>query len=149
MLRTFGAILLISVTAAHAARIDDGPLPNIDRQIQGCWINAEGTLAQQIAAAGDATTLELCFAEGTVDTALTDAAGERVGGARGVYSFRNEKIVLTSDAGWIFGRSTLICDIGVKPYVRLGLFDCVGSGDGEPVVFFDDLLFLAPPKAAT
>jgi hypothetical protein len=147
MLRALGAILLMSITAAQAARIDDGPLPDIGRLIQGCWINDEGTLADEIAAAA-ATQLELCFADGVVDTALIDSAGTRVA-TPGAYSFRNEKIILTSDAAWVFGRATLICDIGVKPYVRLALFDCVGSGHGEPTEFFDDLLFLAKKEAVT
>ena len=140
------AVLIAAATTAHAARIDDGPLPNIDRLIQGCWINADGTLSAE-----ESAQVELCFADGVVGTTLIDAAGARLAEAPGSYAFRNEKIVLTgpSDIAWAFGRATLICDIGVKPYVRLSLFDCVGSGQGEPVVFFDDLLFLAPPKAAS
>jgi hypothetical protein len=140
------ALIVLSTGAAQAARIDVGPLPDIGRLIQGCWVGAEGTLAAEIAAA-EANQLEVCFADGVIDTALIDAAGGRIAGAPGAYSFRNEKLVLTGDADWVFGRATLICDVGVKPYVRLALFDCVGSGEGEAVMFYDDLLFL--PRAAT
>ena len=137
------ATLMLGVDAAQAARIDDGPLPDIGRLMRGCWVNAEGILTAE---AGE--RVELCFIDGVVDTALIDDAGTRIA-APGAYSFRNEKLVLTSDAGWVFGRSTVICDVGVKPLVRLGLFDCVGSGGDEPVQFFDDMLFLAKQDAAT
>jgi hypothetical protein len=139
------AIIVLGTGAVQAARIDEGALPDIGRVLEGCWVNAEGALAEQIAAAG-AIQAELCFADGALDTALIDAAGARVT-ASGRYSFRNEKIVLTSDADWVFGRTTLICDVGVKPYVRLALFECVGSGKDEPVIFYPDLLFM--PQAAT
>lgn len=128
------AMVLFGTNTVQAARIDEGALPDFDRFIQGCWSNAEGTLTGQV---------EVCFAEGVVDTTTIDPAGGRLAGTPGRYSFRNEKIVLTGDADWVFGRATLICDIGIKPYVRLGLFDCVGSGGGEPVRFYDDMLFLA------
>jgi hypothetical protein len=139
------AAIVLGTSAVQAARIDVGPLPDIGRLLQGCWVSAEGTLAEQIAAAG-AVQAELCFTDGVLDTALIDAAGMR-SPASGIYSFRNEKIVLVSDADWVFGRAMLICDVGVKPYVRLALFDCVGSGAGTPVRFYDDLLFL--PSTAT
>ena len=132
------AAVMLSAGSVQAARIDEGALPDLDRFIQGCWVNAEGTLTGQV---------EICFTEGIVGTALIDDAGVRLAAAPGSYSFRNEKIVLTNNTDWVFGRATLICDVGVKPYVRLGLFGCVGSGEGEPVVFFDDMLFL--PSAAT
>jgi hypothetical protein len=132
------AAVLLSAGAAQAARIDDGALPDIDRLIQGCWLDAEGALAAEAN-----RQVEICFADGVVETATIDAAGTRLAGASGAYSFRNAKIVLTGDAGWVFGRATVICDIGVKPYVRLGLFGCVGSGKGETTAFFDDMLFLA------
>jgi hypothetical protein len=136
------AVVLLSTSAVQAARIDEGALPDIGRYIQGCWVNAEGTLTEQ-----GAGQVEVCFTEGVVDTTLIDEAGGRVTGTPGSYSFRNEKIVLTSETDWVFGRATLVCDVGVKPYVRLGLFDCVGSGEGEPVRFYDDMLFL--PGRAT
>ena len=136
------AVVVLSTSAVQAARIDEGALPDLGRYIQGCWVNAEGTFPER-----GAGQVELCFAEGVVDTAVIDAAGGRLAGNPGSYSFRNEKIVLTGDTGWVFGRATVICDIGVKPYVRLGLFDCVGSGGGEPVEFFDDMLFR--PSATT
>lgn len=142
------AAIALSTNAVQAARIDVGPLPDVGRLLQGCWMTAEGTLALEIAG-GDASQVEICFTEGVVGTALIDAAGVRLEGAPGAYSFRNEKIVLTSDADWVFGRATLICDVGVKPYVRLALFDCVGSGGNEPVAFYDDMLFLAQPGATT
>lgn len=138
--------IVLGTSAAQAARIGVGPLPDVGRLIQGCWVGAEGTLAAEITAA-EANLLEICFTDGVVDTALIDAAGERTAGAPGAYSFRNEKLVLTGAADWVFGRATLICDVGVKPYVRLALFDCVGSGAGKPVRFYDDLLFL--PGTAT
>lgn len=146
----FALALMLVATGARAERIDDGPLPNIDRLIQGCWINAEGTLTDEIAAAGSAQ-IELCFDHGVLGTTLIDTAGERVASAPGAYSFRNQKIVLTGpdEIAWAFGRPTIICDVGVKPYVRLGLFGCVGSGTDQPVALFGDLLFVAPPKAAT
>ena len=128
------AAVMLSAGSVQAARIDEGALPDLDRFIQGCWINAEGTLTGQV---------EICFTEGIVGTALIDDAGVRLAAAPGSYSFRNEKIVLTNNTDWVFGRATLICDVGVKPYVRLGLFGCVGSGGHEPVQFFDDMLFLA------
>ena len=128
------AAVMLSAGSVQAARIDEGALPDLDRFIQGCWINAEGTLTGQV---------EICFTEGIVGTALIDDAGVRLAAAPGSYSFRNEKIVLTNNTDWVLDRETLICDVGVKPYVRLGLFDCVGSGEGEPVRFFDDMLFLA------
>ena len=131
-------VVVLSAGSVQAARIDEGALPDLDRFIQGCWVNAEGTLTGQV---------EICFAEGIVGTALIDDAGVRLAAAPGSYSFRNEKIVLTNNTDWVLDRETLICDVGVKPYVRLGLFGCVGSGEGEPVVFFDDMLFL--PSAAT
>lgn len=142
------AAIALSTGTVQAARIDIGPLPDVGRLIQGCWVNAEGTLAAEVAAA-DARQVEICFTEGVLDTALIDVAGGRLAGAPGAYSFRNEKIVFTSDADWVFGRATLICDVGVKPYVRLALFDCVGSGGNEPVAFYDDMLFLAQPGATT
>jgi hypothetical protein len=144
------AVLLASTASAPAARIDDGPIPDIGPYLQGCWINAEGTLAKQIAAA-DATRLELCFADGALDTTLIDSVGQRRAGTSGVYAFRDAKIILTgtADAAWIFGRPTVICDVGVKAYYHLGLLDCVGSGQGQTTVFFDDLLFVFPPKAAS
>ncbi len=140
------AALVLSPSAVQAARIDVGPLPDIGRLLQGCWVGDEGTLAAEAAAAG-ASQIEICFSDGVLDIGLIDGVGGRLAGARGAYRFRNEKIVLTSDADWVFGRATLICDIGVKPYVRLGLFDCVGSGAGQPVVFYEDMLFL--PSGAT
>lgn len=132
------AAVMLSTGAVQAARIDEGALPDLGRYIQGCWVNTEGILS-----AGEGQQVEFCFADGVVDTTLIDAAGARISGVRGAYSFRNEKIVLTGDADWVFGRATLICDIGIKPYVRLGLFDCVGSGGTEPAEFFGDMLFLA------
>jgi hypothetical protein len=144
------AALLAGTVSAPAARIDDGPIPDIGPYLKGCWINAEGTLAEQIAAA-DATQIELCFTDGALDTTLIDAAGERHAATSGAYTFRDAKIILTdtADPAWIFGRPTVICDVGVKAYYHLGLLDCVGSGQGQTTVFFDDLLFVFPPKAAS
>lgn len=149
--RLFALGMALMATTAQAARIDEGALPDIDRLLQGCWINAEGTLAGQIAAAEGAAQVELCFADGGVGATLLDAAGGRLASSLGSYAFRNQKIVLTGpiDVAWVFDRPTVICDVGVKPHVRLGLFGCVGSGPDQPVAFFDDLLFLAPPRAAT
>lgn len=152
MLRNFifGVALIASATGALGALIDDGPIPDIGRYLQGCWINAEDTLAEPIAAAGGAQ-LELCFTDGALDTTLIDAAGERHAGAAGSYAFRDAKIVLNvpADVTWIFGRPTVICDVGVKAYYHIGLLDCVGSGQGQTTLFFDDLLFVFPPRAAS
>lgn len=132
------AAILLSTGAAQAARVDEGALPDIGPFIQGCWVNAEGILAAEAS-----LQVEICFTDGVLDTALIDAAGGRLAGAPGAYSFRNEKIVLTGDTDWVFGRPMIICDIGVKPHVHLGLFGCVGSGEGETTEFFDDMLFVA------
>jgi hypothetical protein len=136
---------LLTAGPAQAATIDEGPIPDFGRLIQGCCLNAEGTLGKP------AETISLCFADGAADTALLDEAGHRLESQSGRYSVRNEQLVLSGppDVAWVFGRPTLICDVGVKPYVRLALFDCVGSGDGEPAVFFDDLVFMAMREAAT
>lgn len=146
----FGVFLLAGATGANAARIDDGPIPDISRYLQGCWISAEGTLSAQIATES-AVQLELCFADGALDTTLIDLAGERLASSEGAYTFRDTKIILTSiaDPAWVFGRPTVICDVGVKAYFHLGLLGCVGSGQGQTTVFFDDLLFVFPPKGAS
>jgi hypothetical protein len=144
------AVLLVGMAPAQAALIDNGPIPDIGRYLQGCWVSDEGTLTEQIAA-NDAAHVELCFTDGALDTTLIDAAGERHAGAPGSYIFRDTKIILTgtSDPAWVFGRPTVICDVGVKAYYHLGLLDCVGSGQGQTTVFFDDLLFVFPPRAAS
>lgn len=137
------AALLLGTGAVQAARIDDGPLPDAGRYLTGCWLNAEGTLDMP------ADRVSLCFADGMVDTALLDENGQPIDPQRGSYSFRNEKIVFTGPeaATWVLGRATIICDIGVLPYVRIGLFDCVGSGalpDGTtpPVDFLPEMRFM-------
>jgi hypothetical protein len=142
--------MLLGGTTAQAARIDDGSIPDIGRYLQGCWINAEGTLAEQVATNG-AAHLELCFTDGALDTSLVDAAGERLASTPASYTFRDTKIILTgsADSAWVFGRPIVICDVGVKAYYHLGLLDCVGSGQGQTNVFFDDLLFVFPTRAAS
>jgi hypothetical protein len=144
------AVLLVGTTSAQAARIDDGSIPDIGRYLQGCWVSDGDTLAAPIAAAGGAQ-LELCFTDGALGTTLIDSAGERHAAADGSYTFRDTKIVLNGpgDVAWVFGRPTVICDVGVKAYFHLGLLDCVGSGQGQPTLFFDDLLFVFPPKVAS
>lgn len=144
------AVLLGGVATVQAARIDDGPIPDVGPYLQGCWVSDEGTLAEQIAAS-EAEQVELCFTDGALDTTLIDAAGERLASAPASYTFRDTKIVLTgpADTVWVFGRPTVICDVGVKAYYHLGLLDCVGSGQGQTTVFYDDLLFVFPPKAAS
>jgi hypothetical protein len=138
------AVIVLGTGAVQAARIDEGAIPDLGRFIEGCWVNDEGILA-----ADAGWQVELCFSGGALDAALLDAGGVRLSAAPGSYAFRNEKIVLTGDADWLFGRPTLICDVGIKPYVRLGLFDCVGSGTDAPVMFYEDMLFLAQKPAAT
>jgi hypothetical protein len=144
------AALLAAATGAQAARIDDGSIPDISRYLEGCWINAEGTLADQINATG-AAHLELCFTDGTLDATLTDTDGAPLASTDASYVFRDAKIILTGTAepAWVFGRPTVICDVGVKAYYHLGLLDCVGSGQGQATLFFDDLIFVFPTRAAS
>jgi hypothetical protein len=90
-----------------------------------------------------------------LDTATMDASGQRIEALPGAYGFRNRQVVLTRPAAadWVFVHATLVCVVGVLPYVRLGLFGCVGSGpspDGRPAAneFLPEMRFTAQ-KAAT